>query len=363
MYLIIDNEKLKNIKNFLNASDFLIAKDEKEYNEILESYEIQVVIASHTNSDIVLNSKFDIPFVIVITENILDTNVLTNIKEIQKKDCSYIIMLSDIYKIQSILHNFFKKCIDKNNILIKLPLFSKSIAMSKTIKTAKKLNNCHCIGIFGAPFSGKKFFTEHLLQSWHKHSISINFTSEEETFQQNLNTIKHIIQNKIEKIIILNATNKVTEENQNILSNLIHSTIGMHNIKWILLSSTEDIISEELFKMFNNFKIIIPNFEERTEDINELYDHLNNNYYEIQPKNFDNWKDFAEYIFEKFTKNSMNFEIDKKFFHYNLKDATNIFQKIYLTNQINNKIKLKDLAKSLNIDRTTLYRKLHNIKS
>ena len=153
------------------------------------------------------------------------------------------------------------------------------------------------------------------------------------------------------------------EENQNILSNLIHSTIGMHNIKWILLASTDNIISEELFKMFNNFKITIPTFEERTEDINELYDHVNNNYYEIQHKNFNNWKDFSEYIFEKFTKNSMHFEIDKKFFHYNLKKATNIFQKIYLTNQINNKVKLKDLAKSLNIDRTTLYRKLHNIKS
>lgn len=243
------------------------------------------------------------------------------------------------------------------------------------IKQFKKLQNANIISIFGPKFSGKKHLTLYFLNKWNKTIYLINCTNG--NFQNNIEKIKKIISNqnqineKQETSFIINHPENLSKQNQIVLIKILEQNIGSKNIQWINIINNYENIIPTLLERIKIFTIIMPALNKRKSDAQKLAKYfinqqkgskkiasieLKENSYE----NFESLKCAVKKILNIKEKQEYNFKIDKKFLTMDLKQATDFFQKTYLTRLLEKEKKIKNVSTIAKINRSTIYRTLLN---
>jgi DNA-binding NtrC family response regulator len=251
----------------------------------------------------------------------------------------------------------------------------KSNAMRDCINTLKSLMKAHIISLIGEAGSGKKF----LLQ-WH-------FQKNKETFQlinchnlQLLNVIDEILNKQLKCTIVIDHPELLNESLQQEMVNKINKTIGNdRKIKWffVLGENYQETLIDVFRKRIEIFVIHMPTLNERKNDLPLILDAIKCNLEEINVaqmplqdwrllktspiQNLNAFKTILQDVLSKNRKKlAYTLTIDGRFLEMPLKEATNLFAKLYFKQHMEKKLKLNQIAHCSGLNRTTIYRKMQN---
>lgn len=384
--LIFESEYAKNIKNTLDAEQNYtteIFHDIDQLEEKLGLYVPDLLIIDIDISAHLLKKIQNIPFIAYSKRDNFEKAVEAmqlGAHTCLAKSSSMINAAQLIDAAQNAL-KFNRKKQDITNTT----LIAKSKRMQNLIKSIKDLKNARAISFIGHVGSGKKFLAHYFAKLWNRTTYMID--CENSNINKIFNTIEYLISQPTNKMFILNHPEQLSHTMQTRLANMIHATIGNSANQWLNIIDTND--EKNIIKLLHDriavFRIIVPSMEERVEDIHDIAKimqksiakTLNKKIRKLDmanilnkqwPGNFKQLKTYLEQMFyisnQIDTAEHSDILIDEVFLKMSLKDATNLFEKIYLKKQIaSKKGRIQDAAKTAEINRTTLYRKLQKESS
>lgn len=368
-----------NIHNILQAVDESYIIENYNINNIetitLESFEPDLIIIDISEGVEILKKISNISFITICDRASFENAILS--LQIGAYTCLPKPLDMNLL-INSIKHalqmNF------KTKILEDMPLIAKSQKMQHTMREIKQLKNAHIISFISPIGCGKKFIANYCAKLWNKQVYLID--CENINMHNNLNKLEYLITRSENKMFIMNHPEQLSSNLQTRLSNIIHMTIGDTKNQWVNIINADDEknLIRLLYDRISIFNIHIPRLKERAEDIYDiskilqkyLAKMLNKKIRKLDINNIlsQNWpgnfRQLRTYIEQRFyisnqidNAESVDILIDEIFMNMNLKDATTLFEKIYLKKQIaSKKGKIGHAAEHAAIDRTTLYRKL-----
>ncbi len=313
---------------------------------------------------------------IIVTDNF---EIAINVMQSGSYTCMLKTQL-DNTKFQIAIENLFKINCKIKNIAAhgQEPIIAKSNAMQFALKQLKQLKNANSISLTGETGTGKKFLSINFAKQWNRNYHMIDCKNDE--LMPNLNCIERIIESEKTTTLLINHPEQLNQNEQNILFNLMQSTIGNSKIQWISVINDKDIhnLISNLLERLTIFTIAIPNLEQRAADFSDIVkifqksisQTLNKKPRKLKidelqlqqwPGNFKQLKLYIEKLF--YVNNEIEIYLpnqillDDIFMTMNLKDATHFFQKTYLQKKIAQQQGVLHLAaQDAEINRTTLYR-------
>ncbi len=382
--LIFNSEYAKNIKLELdNEPNYTteILQNLDQLEEKLSLYAPDLLIIDFDKTPEIIKKIQNIPFITYCKrENFeqaiesLQLGAHTCLAKITGKE-NY---LNHIQLIEA-THNALKFNRKKQDIT-NTALIAKSKRMQSLIKSIKELKNARAISFIGPIGCAKKFIANYFAKLWGRTIYVID--CENSNITKIFNMIEYLIDQPTNKMFIINHPEQLSHAMQTRLAHIIHATIGNSANQWINIIDNED--EKNIIKLLHDrisiFRIMFPTLEERAEDINDITKIMQKNIAKTLNKKIrkldmpkiinkqwpGNFKQLKTYIEQMFyisnqieTTEHADILIDEIFLNMSLKDATNLFEKIYIKKQIaNKKGSIQEAAKTAQINRTTLYRKL-----
>lgn len=369
--------------NFLENMAYKITKHTiEEVKNTLEEYEL-IVIYPNSESEIETAFKMNIQTPLICITNDFDLAIFA----MQKG--AYISIQDSINtneKLKSLIEEICKK--NKKRKMLendsKMSIIAKSESIQIVLKTLKQLKHAHTITLTGSVGVGKKFIALHLLKLWQKKYILIDCENNE--MQKTWQIIENEISANSQITFIIIHPEQLTQAHQQKLLNIMQGTIGNNLIQWIFTVNQQDEsnLVSSLKQRLSIFNVTIPTLAQRKEDIPNIVRIFQRNLSKILNKkprkinideilkktwttNFIQLKLYIEqmfYIEHKIDEVQLsNILLDDEFLKHNLKNATTLFEQIYLQKQLAlNENNIQKASTAADINRTTFYRKMKDLK-